>query len=420
MKYMILLGDGMADEPLVELEGRTPIEAARTPNLDRMASRGTVGQFCPIPDGLPPGSDVGNLSLFGYDPRRAFRGRAAIEAVSQGIHLADDEVAFRCNLVTLEDGKMRDFTAGHISTGEGAALIATLQEKLGADFPLVFHSGVSYRHLTIVRASASASLDQLVALQCEPPHNITGQEADPYLPRGKGESIVHELIRRSRDVLADHPVNRARIAKGDPPATSIWLWGQGKAPSMEPYERKFGLTGAVVSAVDLVKGIGLCAGLEVLNVPGATGWLDTDYAGKVAAALGALSTHDFVYVHIEAPDETAHQGRADLKIQAIEDFDREVVGPCLTWAENHGDCRVLAAPDHFTLISTKTHAGGPVPFVLCGPGVPANGQAAYTERAAQASGILVSDGYRLVESMLRDATPDWLARNHDNAGDPIR
>ncbi len=403
MKYLVLIGDGMADHPLAELDGRTPIEAAATSAMDRLVTQGLTGQYCPIPEGLPPGSDIGNLSLFGYDPCATFSGRAPIEAANQGITLAADEVAFRCNLVTLADGQMRDFTSSHITTEEARAIISTLNETLAKEFPVAFNTGVSYRHLAVVPNSAAASDDALAAAKCTPPHDITGQPYEGYLPAGDAAALLRAMMDRSREILADHPVNRDRIARGLNPATSIWLWGQGRAPQMDTYANLYGKTGAVVSAVDLVKGIGVCAGLQVLNVPGATGYLDTDYAGKVSAALGALETLDVAFIHVEAPDETAHQGRTDLKIQAIADFDSNVVAPCLEWAELRGDTRILVAPDHFTLISTKTHAGGPCPFGLFGPGVPVGGQTAYSEGVAATSGILIREGHRLVRAFLSDA-----------------
>lgn len=410
VKYIICLGDGMADWPLPDYDNRTPLEVANAPALDTVAQRGILGQFCPIPEGLPPGSDIGNLSMFGYNPREAFRGRAPIEAANQGISLAEDEVAFRCNLVTIENGKMRDFTAGHISSEEGAAIMATLNETLGKKYPIRFYPGVSYRHLALTPASEAASLQALAAMECEPPHNVTDKEVAPFLPAGDGQEFVRALMEESKAILADHPVNQARIAKGELPATAIWLWGQGKAPNMEPYSSKFGITGAVVSAVDLVKGMGRLAGLEVIDVPGATGWVDTNYEGKVQAGLDALDRHDFVYLHLEAPDETAHQGRADLKIQAIEDYSARIVQPCLDYLDAHPDTRILVAPDHFTTIETKTHAGGPVPFALCGAGIASNGFAEYTEKAAAASDICIDEGYQLLHHMVRDAEISFTAK----------
>lgn len=404
MKYIILLGDGMADVPLDVLGGKTPLEAAHTPALDHIAATGATGLFCPIPEGLPAGSDIGNLSMFGYDPRASFRGRAPIEAANQGITLAEDEVAYRCNLVTIEDFHMKSFTSDHISTEESRAIIASLNEALGAEFPVKFHTGVSYRHLCIVKASAAASVDDMVGHECEPPHNITDQEVSGYLPKGAGQDLPRNLMALSQVVLAKHPVNLKRIAEGKLPATSIWLWGQGKAPVMQSYREKFNLSGAVISAVDLVMGMGVLAGLEVIRVPGATGWVDTNYEGKVQAGLAALDRHDFVFIHLEAPDETAHQGRADLKVQAIEDYDHRIVAPVLEYCKSHPDTRVLCAPDHFTLCTTKTHAPGPVPFCLCGPGVPAHPRPAYSEREAALSGVYIADGFTLTQRMLTEET----------------
>ncbi len=392
----------MADHPRPELDGRTPIEAAETPAMDEMAVLGILGRFCPIPDGLPPGSDIGNLSVFGYDPHATYTGRAPLEAAAQGIALAEGEVAFRCNLVTLADGVMRDFTSGHITSSEGAAIIETLNETLSAEFPVKFYSGVSYRHLAVITGSDAASVEHLVSLECTPPHDITDTRWEPRQPQGAAADLIRAMMARSRDVLDAHPVNQRRIAEGNLPATSIWPWGQGKSPSMPTYMDKFGLTGAVISAVDLVRGIGTCAGLEVIEVPGATGWIDTNYDGKITAALKALERCDFVYVHIEAPDETAHQGRTDLKVSAISDFDRYIVAPALAYAKEAPGVRLLVAPDHFTLIETKTHAAGEAPFVVCGAGIDSNGFTAYSEKEAAKSPILVAHGHELTERMIRE------------------
>lgn len=401
MKYIVLLGDGMADHPLEACGGRTAIEAANTPNMDRMADLGCSGMFCPVPEGMPPGSDVGNLSVFGYNPREVFSGRAAIEAANQGITLGDDEVAFRCNLVSLGDGKMKDFTSGHITTEEARELVGALNEALSGKFPLSLHTGVSYRHTGVIQATAAASVDDLVATECEPPHNITGQSFAPYLPKGPAANLLREIMEASKPVLLDHPVNLKRIEAGKLPATSLWPWGQGRALTLESYRDRFGLSGAVISAVDLVKGIGVCAGLEVINVPGATGWIDTDYEGKVAAGLDALNRHDFLYLHVEAPDEAAHQGSVELKVQAIEQFDARVVGPFLAYLNANPETRLLAAPDHFTLISTKTHAGGPVPFALCGADIERDSTARYGETEAAAGGILLARGHELLHHFIK-------------------
>jgi len=399
VKYLVLLGDGMADFPIPELDGRTPLEAARTPAMDAIAQAGICALFKPIPDDLPPGSDIGNLTMFGYNPHETFTGRAPLEAARQGIKLTADDVAFRCNLVTLENGRMKSFTAGHISTEEAAQIIPTLNNAF-AKYPITLYPGVSYRHLGIVRAG-ELSLEDLSAAKCEPPHNITDQEYTPYLPSGSAGSFLRELIERSHGVLADHPVCRERVARGELAPTSVWLWGQGRSPSLRPFYDRFGIRGAVVSAVDLVNGIGVCAGLEVLNVPGATGYLDTNYEGKVAATLEALERVDFAYLHIEATDETSHEGKLDLKLRAIEDFDSRVVAPCLAYAKERGDVRVLVAPDHVTALSTKTHAGGPVPFALCGPGIKPNGAACYSEPEGTKAGVLFPEGHELLPAIIQ-------------------
>lgn len=402
MKYVILIGDGMADLPIDSLGGRTPLEAANTPAMDAMAQRGTVGMFWPIPEDMPAGSEIGNLSLFGYDPRVTYQGRAPIEAASLGVTLAADEVAFRCNLVTLADGVMRDFTSGHISSEEAAQIISTLNETLAAKYPIKFYPGVSYRHLAVVASGPAASAKALVATDCTPPHNIMDQAHAGYWPKGLAGTFISAMMGSSQPVLHGHPVNARRAASGKLAATSIWLWGQGTTPTIAKYRDKFHVTGAVISAVDLVRGLGVLAGLEIVKVPGATGWLDTNYAGKVEAAIDALSRHDFVYVHVEAPDEASHQGRLDYKLQSIEDFDAKVVAPFLEYVDAHPDTRVLVAPDHYTLLSTKGHYGDATPFVLCGAGVKSNGCSSYSERTAAASGVDIRDGYRLTERLLQD------------------
>ncbi len=398
MKYLILVGDGMADFPIPELGGQTPLEAAFTPSLDDIAANGISGQFWPIPDGFAAGSDIGNLSLFGYSPRQTFTGRAPLEAASQGITLAPGQIAFRCNLVTLQNGTMEDFTSGHISTEEARSIIDSLSAAL-TNFSVRFSPGVSYRHLTIL-TPPSDMMEDLTRLTCVPPHDITGQPFAPHLPTGPGAQMILDLMQASIPVLAEHPVNQARVAAGKLPATSIWLWGQGCAPSMVSYKERFNLKGAVISAVDLVKGLGVCAGLDVINVPGATGYLDTNYKGKVAAAVEALRRKDFVYLHVEAPDEASHEGKLNLKIKAIEDFDARVVGPCLERVLAMGNCRVLVAPDHVTALSTKTHAGGPVPFAMCGAGIEPDATDHFSERAAEASGLCVTDGALVAEHFL--------------------
>lgn len=400
-KFIILLGDGMADFPVPALGNTTPLVAGKTPAMDTIAKTGICGLFNPIPTGLPSGSDVGNLSCFGYDPTKTYTGRSPIEAASRHLELGPNDIALRCNLVTISTNEtMESFTADHISSEEGAAIVQTLNEEIKSH-PVRFHNGVGYRHLGILTVKPE-SLQQFEAIQCTPPHNIAEQPIAAYLPQGPNASVFIELMKESRPILADHPVNKTRIASGKLPATSIWLWGQGRMPTLVPYREKFGITGSVVSAVDIVKGVGTLAGLDILDVPGATGYLDTDYEGKVSAALGSLSQRDFTYIHIEAPDETAHEGRADLKVQAIEDFDARVVQPCLNYLMEHPNTRILVCPDHITAIQSKAHEDGPVPFAMCGAGIEPNGISTYSEASAVASGINVDPGYTLIQQFLTD------------------
>lgn len=403
MKFLCLIGDGMADFPLEERGGRTPLQLASTPAMDTLASEGLCGLFWPIPEDLPPGSDIGNLSLFGYNPHETFSGRAPLEAANQGIALGPDDVAFRCNLVTLDDGIMKSFTSDHISSKEAAELIRTLDAE--CPYACAFHPGVSYRHLAVI-PGGEVKPEALVATGCTPPHDISDQTFAEHLPAGPAGEFLREIMEWSRPILQKHPVNVARKAAGRLPATSIWLWGQGQAPRMATYRERFGLTGAVISAVDLVKGIGVCAGLEVINVPGATGYIDTNYAGKVEAGLAALERVDFVYLHVEAPDECAHEGIIDKKIAAIEDFDRRVVGPCLEAGRTHADWRILVAPDHVTALGSRTHAGGPVPFAVWGAGIVSNGVSRYDEPSAKSGGFVVNPGHQLIPWMIRAARLD--------------
>lgn len=392
MKVIILLGDGMSDEPNAELGGKTPLQVAHTPNMDTMARSGQVGLARTVPEGLPPGSDVANLSVFGYDPRDCYTGRSPLEAISMGVALGPDDVAFRMNLVTLRPhgGKlfMEDFSAGHIGSDESHQLIASLQAELG-DSCFEFHPGVGYRHLMVWRNGKDA-------MSATPPHDITGKQVIDYLPKGQGADELIHLMNSAQMILHSHPVNRQRADRDELPANSIWLWGHGKTPKLRPYCEKFGLSGAVISAVDLIKGIGRCAGLDVINVPGATGYIDTNYQGKAEAALAALTDHDFVYVHVEAPDEASHSGNLQHKLKAIEDFDRLVVGTVLAGLDRFEDVRVLCCPDHPTPVRLMTHTSDPVPFIIYRPGNPvSNGAAGYDETAAKGTGLML-EGNRLM------------------------
>ena len=326
MKYIIIHGDGMADWPCDELGGKTPLEAAHKPNMDLLATRGELGLVATIPSGMPPGSDVGTMTMLGYDPARYHTGRAPIEAASQGIELAPDDVVFRMNLVSLKPGAdgallMDDFTSGHITSEEAAAIVADLRSQLAGD-GIEFHNGVSYRHLMVWRGGPTTT-------HLTPPHDITGKPAGPHLPQGEGAERLRAIMDRATAILREHPVNRARIAAGKPAATSVWFWGQGRRPAVPTLKERFGVEGSVISAVDLVNGLGRLAGLERITVPGATGFLDTDYAAKARYGLESLAHRDFLLLHIEAPDEAGHMGRADLKREAIERIDELIIGPLL-------------------------------------------------------------------------------------------
>jgi len=358
MKYVVLIGDGMADYPIEELGGKTILQAARTPAMDYIAAHGKTGLAKTIPDGFSPGSDIANMSIVGYDPAVYYSGRAPLEAASIGVALAPDDVAFRCNLVTIERGRMKDYSAGHISSEEAKILIKTLDTELSTE-ELNFYPGISYRHLMVARRNFGAEIE------CIPPHDITGKRIEKYLPRGKDGEFFSGLIEASMVVLELHPVNLKRIKEDKNPANSIWVWGQGHAPKFKPFRELYGKTGGIISAVDLLKGIGIYAGLDIIEVPGATGYLDTNYEGKVSAALETLRTRDLIFVHVEAPDETGHEGSLEKKLQAVEDFDSRIVAPILKHAESSVEpFTILVMPDHPTPISLKTHTRDPIPFAI--------------------------------------------------------
>jgi len=398
-KYAIVIPDGASDEPQEKLDGKTPLEAARTPEMDRIAREGVLGLSRNVPDRFVPASDVATLSLFGYDPERFYTGRAPLEAAAMGIALGPNDFAVRCNLMTILDGRMTDFTAGHISSDEGGALIKVLQDRLSRP-NIEFHAGVSYRNLMIYRGSpdeAPFSEDTLTT----PPHDVPDQLAADHLPRGPGALLLNELMRAGTDVVQDHPVNRARLAAGKRPANAIWLWGQGKAPSLPRFADLHGLRGAIVTAVDLVRGVAVLAGWDRTDVPGATGYLDTDYAAKGRFAVEALKSHDIVCVHIEAPDEASHEGRADAKIEALERIDRDIVGPLRRALEGYGSWRFLVSPDHSTLLRTRAHDRAPVPWAMAGTGLSASGHPYHERAAREAGGPVLDEGFRLMESFLK-------------------
>jgi len=399
MKYVIIHGDGMADWPCDELGGKTPLEAAHKPNMDLLATRGTLGLTLTIPKGMPPGSDVGTMSMMGYDPRRYHTGRAPIEAASMGIAMGPSDVVFRMNLVSLKaDGGatvMNDFTSGHITSEEAARIVADLREQLARD-GIEFFNGVSYRHLMMWRNGARTT-------KLTPPHDITGQSIEGRMPEGEGADRILALMKKSQEILRDHPVNQARRAAGKTEATSAWFWGQGTRPAVPTLKDRFGLEGSVISAVDLVNGVGRLAGLEVITVPGATGFLDTDYAAKGRYGLKSLEHKDFLLLHIEAPDEAGHMGRADLKKEAIERIDELILGPMLAGLSKMGEFRLLLQPDHATPSKIKTHSSEAVPFAIISNRSFSNSDAKprrYTEADSKATGTALTDGYRLIETLL--------------------
>ena len=394
MRYVVLVPDGAADYPLDELGGQTPLEAAATPCMDRLAREGTGGLVQMIPAQRHPGSDIGNLEIFGYDSRVHYTGRAPLEAASMGVDLGDDGVAFRLNLIYGEGDVLVDYSAGHIASEEAAELVEALVAELGGP-SLRFYPGVGYRHLLVWERGPEE-------VETYPPHDIMGESMAAHGPTGAGGEKIRALMDAAGPILAASPVNAARSARGERPANAIWLWGSGRALRLTSLATRYGLQGGVISAVDLVRGIGKSAGLEVIDVPGITGYLDTNYEGKAEYALAALQHADFVYVHVEAPDEAGHNGDPQAKVQAIEDFDARVVGPILAGLESMGPHRVLLTPDHRTPIVRRTHSREPVPFVLWGTGIAADSMQAYGERAAEWGSMQVERGHVLMDYLTRE------------------
>lgn len=399
MKYIVMLGDGMADYPVEALGGKTPLEVAKKPNIDRLARGGRLGMVKTVPDGLKPGSDVANLSAMGYDPLKCYTGRSPLEAVSIGIQMDDTDVAFRCNLVTLSDEAeyaektMVDYSSGEITTAEAAELIRAVDEAFRTD-EILFYPGISYRHCMIWHQGP-------VGLNLTPPHDISDRKITEYLPQNP---VILDLMKRSYEILKDHPINRDRIARGLNPANSIWLWGEGTRPGVTGFEAAYGVKASVISAVDLIKGIGLCAGMKVIEVEGATGNIDTNFKGKGEAALKTLlDGQDLVYIHVEAPDECGHHGDLEGKIQAIERIDQDIVGPLLNGLEAAGeDYSILVMPDHPTPISIKTHISDPIPYLLyCSTDVTDSGIDTYTEKTGKSTGVYVEPGYLLMQQLLK-------------------
>ena len=407
MKYAIIIPDGCADEPQAGLAGRTPLQAAEIPAMDAIARAGVVGRANHVPPSLPPGSDVANLSLLGYNPLEHFTGRAPLEAAAQGIELGPDDWAIRCNLVTVIDQTMRDFTAGHVSTDEARELLAACQRHLAesgrAEWePLEFVTGVSYRNLLLYRGRkrpAPFSIDT----RTTPPHDLTDQSVLDDYPRGPGSDLLVSLMSESVERFQDHEVNRKRQAAGKLPATNVWLWGLGRTPKLTPFLTQYGKTGAMITAVDLLRGLAALIGWKRIEVPGATGYTDTDYAAKGRYAIAALDDVDIVCVHVEATDEASHEGNAAAKVKALEEIDRHIVGPLNAALKERGEYRVLVTPDHPTPLHTKTHSHGFVPFALAGTGIAPAGQEAYSEPVAASSPLAFDAGWRLMEYFLGNA-----------------
>ncbi|MBL7081443.1 MAG: cofactor-independent phosphoglycerate mutase [Candidatus Omnitrophica bacterium] len=395
MKYIILVPDGMADYPLAQLNGKSPLEAADTPNMDFLAKCGQVGRLRSVPEGMSPASDVANMSILGYNPKVYYTGRGPIEAVNLGLDLEEGDIAFRCNFVSLNNRMLVDYSAGHITTKEASTLIKYLNQKLATE-ELRFYAGVSYRNLMILKNANP----ELINIKCFPPHDILGKKFEQYLPRGKGVNYIISLMQESQKLLCGHEVNLVRLDLKENPADMIWLWGQGKRPNLPSFKEKYGLKGNVISAVDLIKGLGKILGLEPINVVGATGYYDTNYKGKAQAAINALKKEDFVFLHVEAPDEAGHNGDLREKILAIERFDYYIVGKIVASFRRRRNFRILVLPDHYTPLSLKTHTSRPVPFVIFGKDIYGEGRLGFNEKEAAKSKLYFESGEQLMRFFL--------------------
>lgn len=394
MKFVLILPDGAADEPVAELDGQTPLAVAKKPNMDWIALNGRQGTLRTVPAGFTPASDVATLSVVGYDPSRCYTGRAPLEAAARRIHVGANDLVYRCNLVTVVDGNMEDFTAGHIRQQEAEQLIAELNRQLGDD-RVQFHVGVGYRHLMVFKDAAGTKVDTT------PPHDIPGEPVARHLPAGRDADAIRTLMARSESILAAHAVNDVRRELGENPATTIWLWGQGPMPRLDRFRDRFGVSGAAVGAVDLFRGVATCIGWSLIDVAGATGFIDTNYRGKGQATVKAIDQYDFVAVHIEAPDEAGHMGDCPEKIKAIEQIDEHIVGPVLARLRTFDEWRVLVAPDHPTPVLRRTHTGEPPPFCMAGTGVVGVFHEPFSEANAVRSDLHVDPGHELMEYFLR-------------------
>ena len=394
MKYVLLVPDGACDYPLDGLGGKTPLEAAKIPNMHFIAKNGEVGLTNTIPKGFTPASDVANLSILGYDPGKYYSGRGPLEAANMGIDIKEGEVALRCNFVTIDNDTMLDYSAGHITSKEAALLIDILDKAIGSE-KIKFYHGVSYRHLVVLKDKNLAK--PLLKTKCIPPHDITGYKISKNLPKGLGANFLIDLMEKAKAPLHNAEVNRVRIDLKENPANSIWLWGQGTAPNMPKFKDKFGVSGAIISAVDLIKGIGKIIGLEPLDVPGATGYYDTNYKGKGEYAINSLEKNDFVFVHIEATDEAGHNGDTRAKVAALENFDKFIVGPIMEHLKKKNEpFKVMMLADHYTPVKVKTHTADPVFFAIYGEGVKGNNIAAFTEAEAAKTSITVTNAFELM------------------------
>ena len=394
MKYALILPDGAADEPVAELDGETPLAVARTPNIDWISTNGRQGTVVTIPKGFGANTDVATLSVLGYDPQRYYTGRAPLEAAALGIELGSADIVFRCNLVTIVDGRMLDFSAGHIGSSEAARIIQDLNEHV-APQGVRFHPGMSYRHLMVVEGGAD------LKVECTPPHDIPNQPVAKHLPRGRDADRVRSIMDRAADLLADHEINEVRRDLGESPATGVWLWGQGGPMSLPSFRERFGLSGATIAAVDVVRGLALAAGFELIDVTGATGYLDTNFRGKGDAAVAALDDYDFVMVHIEAADEAGHNGDAAAKIRALEQIDEHIVGAVLSRIRTFDRWKIMIAPDHPTPVNLRTHTATPPPFCLAGEGVYTVLGRPFTEANAELADLHCDPGHELIEYLLK-------------------
>jgi len=399
VKYIVLVGDGMSDRPLDELNGRTPLEVSHCRNMDEIVKNGRIGTAATVPKGMAPASDVANLSILGYDPVKYYSGRGPLEAENIGVDLRENDVAFRCNLITEAGDKMVDYSAGHITSSEAGALMETIDKALCVE-NAKFYSGISYRNLMVLKAKSGEEAHRFSKIKCAPPHDIVNKSISRNFPHGEGREILVDLMKRSKEILAQTDINKVRIDLGENPASMIWLWGQGLRPNMPLFKDLYGASGSIISAVDLLKGMGKIVGLKVIDVPGATGYYDTNYAGKGEHALRALEERDFVFVHVEAPDEAGHNGDIREKITAIENFDKFVVGAIWKEYKKRNDFRIMVLPDHATPINCRTHTADPVPFAICGKDIEPDNACVFSEAASRATRLTFREGWLLMKYLI--------------------